>query len=101
MSQKVLQAAEALVAAIKEMVAQTGATASRRGNRTPPVTTYRGGSVDQDLIDVARRFVRYSKAGKKASKKERNIARKVMKAFKARRSVQNTNGVDVFTHNGA
>ena len=101
MCQKVLAAAEALVAAVKEMVAEKNAATTKRGNRTAPTKNYRGGNTEQDLMDVARRAVRLSKAGQTLSKKERKIARNVMKAFKRTHSVLNTNGVDVFTLNGA
>ena len=95
--EKILKAAEALVAAIKE---QVNGTATRSGNRTTPTRNYRGGNVEQDLIDVARRAVRYARSGQAFSKKERILARKVLKAFKATHSVVNTNGVDVWTHAG-
>lgn len=92
MSDRVLKAAEALVAILKEEYGK-----AKTGNRTTAITTYRGGNPEQDLMDVARRAVRLSKAGKTLNKKERKIARNVMKAFKSSHRVQNTNGVDVFT----
>lgn len=101
MSAKLVQAIEALLAVAMAEASPAAATPARSGNRTPARTDYRGGDVQQDLADVARRFVRLSREGTKASAKERNIARKVLKAFKARYGVANTNGVDVFTHAGA
>ena len=95
---KILKAAQMLVEAIKEHAGST--TPARTGNRTPARTDYRGGNSEQDIMDVARRAVRLSKAGKHFSTKERNVARKVLKAFKSRHTVVNTNGVDVWTHNG-
>ena len=102
-SPKTIKALEGLLAALKEEcgVDNPVAAARPRGNRTAPTTSYRGGNVEQDLMDVARLAVRLSRAGKTLSKKERKIARNVMKAFKASHRVLNTNGVDVFTHNGA
>ena len=98
---KILKAAEALVSAIKDHVGAT--TTARSGNRTPATTSYRGGNVVQDLVDCVRRAVRKSREGTKLSKKERSIMRKVVKGAKAVPSyhIQNTNGVDVFSHNGA
>lgn len=95
-SARVLAAAEALVAALKAEGGSANA-AVRSGNRTTPTTSYRGGNVEQDVMDVARRAIRLSKAGVTLNKKERNVARRVLKAFKASHSVLNTNGQDVFT----
>ena len=104
MSQKVIAAAEALVGALKEHFAGggsgTASAATRRSGRTTAVRTYTGGNPDQDMMDVARRAIRYARTGKVLSKKERNLARKVLKEFKSHRSVLNTNGVDVWTHAG-
>ena len=100
---KILKAALMLVDAIKEHGSGTTAAPARSGNRTPARTDYWGGNAVQDLVDVARRFVRLSREGKKASKKERKIARKVIKGAKAVASygIVNTNGVDVFTQHDA
>jgi hypothetical protein len=90
---------------LKEVKASgcTAAAPVKKGNRTPPRTDYRGGNPVQDLCDVIRRAVRLARNGKVLSKKERNLARKVLKKAKADRpggySVQNTNGVDIWTHN--
>ena len=100
--EKILKAAEALVEAIKAHADGTTSPA-RSGNRTPPRTDYRGGNAVQDLVDVARRALRYSREGKDFSAKERNIAKKVIKGAKAVSSygIVNTNGVDVWTQHGA
>jgi hypothetical protein len=70
------------------------------GTKTFARKDYAGGNPAQDLMDVARRFLRYSKAGKQASKAERNLAKRVMKDFKKLYVIWNTNGVDVWTING-
>jgi hypothetical protein len=100
--EKILKAAQMLVEAIKEHGSGTTAPA-RSGNRTTATTNYRGGNAVQDLVDSCRRAVRLSREGKKLSKKERNIIRKVIKGAKAVSSygIVNTNGVDVFTQHGA
>jgi hypothetical protein len=100
---KLLKAALMLVDAIKEHAAGTTAAPARSGNRTTAITNYAGGNAVQDLVDSARRAVRVSREGKKLSKKERNIIRKVIKGAKAIKSygIVNTNGVDVFTQHGA
>ena len=99
---KILKAAEALVAALKEHGGGTTAPA-RSGNRTTATINYRGGNAVQDLVDSCRRAVRVSRTGGILSKKERNIMRKVVKGAKAVPSygIVNTNGVDVFSQHGA
>ena len=99
MNVKAIKALEALLEALKEGCGTTAA-ARPTGNRTAARTDYRGGNASQDIMDVARRAIRYARAGTAFSKKERNVARKVLKAFKNVASVYNTNGVDVWTHNG-
>ena len=100
---KILKAAQMLVDAIKEHGSGTTAAPAHSGNRTPATQSYRGGNAIQDLVDSVRRAVRYSREGKKLSKKERNIMRKAVKGAKAVSSygIVNTNGVDVFTQHGA
>lgn len=105
-SPKVIKALETLLSAMKEEASASASTATAtrpRGNRTSPVYNYNGGNVVQDVVDVARRAIRYARSGKHLNKKERNIGRKAIKALKAtgRHGVQNTNGRDVFTLNGA
>ena len=103
MNDKAIAALEALLEALKSEGSQTVAAAvpaAPKGNRTPARTDYAGGNANQDLVDVARRFVRLSREGTVASKKERKLARKVIKAVKVGGGIWNTNGVDVFTHNG-
>lgn len=104
----VIAALENLTKVIKEGC-ETGAQAAApvastksklKGNRTEAVINYEGGVIAQDMMDVARRAVRLSRAGKSMSKPERKVARNVMKAFKAQNKVLNTNGRDVFTLNG-
>jgi hypothetical protein len=97
MNTKAIAALEMLLEALKSEGGQAHAV---KGNRTVAVTTYRGGNVIQDVVDVARRFVRYSRTGRLANKGERKLARKVLKAVKGAHPILNTNGVDVFTHNG-
>ena len=74
----------------------TPAKPKLKGNRTEAITNYNGGVIAQDLMDVARRSVRYARTGKTLSKAERKVARNVMKAFKAQNRVLNTNGRDIF-----
>lgn len=99
MNTKAIAALEMLLDALKSDGEQAHAVAPK-GNRTTAITTYAGGNAIQDVVDVARRFVRYSRTGLLASKKERKVARNVLKALKKAHPVLNTNGVDVFTHNG-
>jgi hypothetical protein len=100
MNTKAIAALEALLDALKSEGSEAHAAAKPKGNRTAPHTDYAGGNLIQDLVDVARRFVRYSRTGKQASKGERKLARKVLKAVKGAHTVINTNGVDVFSHSG-
>jgi hypothetical protein len=100
MNTKAIAALEMLLDALKSEGSEAHAAAAPKGNRTTATKDYRGGNVLQDLVDVARRFVRYSRTGTLASKKERKIARNVLKAVKKAHVILNTNGVDVFTHNG-
>jgi hypothetical protein len=99
MNTKAIAALEMLLDALKSEGGQAHAAAPK-GNRTTATKDYKGGNVLQDLVDVARRFVRYSRTGTLASKKERKVARNVLKAVKKAHVILNTNGVDVFTHNG-
>jgi phage gpG-like protein len=96
---KVIDLLESLLKEVKGS-ACVAATPVKKGNRTPPRTDYRGGNAVQDLTDVVRRAVRLARNGKMLSKKERNLARKVVKDAKKRHAIVNTNGVDVFTHAG-
>ena len=100
MNTKIIAAAEALLAALKEPVAATAAPA-QKGNRTAPVTDYHGENTLQNLIDCVRRAVRYSRTGLQLSKAERKIMRQVIKDAKEEFKILNTNGQDVFTLNGA
>lgn len=100
-SQKVIEAAEALVAALKAEASAPAAPALR-GNRTAPVTDYDGDDVAQNLVDCVRRAVRKSRQGVALTKKERNIMRRCIKDYKEDfGDILNTNGRDVFTINGA
>lgn len=100
MNQNALVAAvEALLAAVKAG-GDAPAEPELSGNRTKAVTSYDGGDPVQDLVDVARRFVRLSREGKQPSQKERKLARDVIKDVKEGYDVLNTNGNDVFTHAG-
>ena len=101
MDQNALVAAvEALLAAVKEGNGGSPAAPELSGNRTAAVTDYNGGYPIQDLVDVARRFIRYSREGTAASKKERNVARDVIKDIKDGYDILNTSGLDVFSHAG-
>ena len=103
MDQSALVAAvEALLAAVEAGGGEAVAPAEPElsGNRTEAVTDYDGGDSIQDLVDVARRFIRYSREGKKPSQKERFLARDVLKDIKEGYDILNTNGNDVWTHAG-
>lgn len=71
------------------------------GNRTRAVTNYDGNDNIQNLMDVARRAVRLARNGKHLSKKERKLARQVMRDVKEEYGdILNTNGHDIWTING-
>lgn len=71
------------------------------GNRTRAVTNYDGNDNIQNLMDVARRAVRYAREGKRLSKKERKLAREVMRDVKEEYGdILNTNGHDIWTIHG-
>ncbi len=96
-----IAAVEVLLAAVKGSgSAAAPAEPELSGNRTVAVTDYNGGDPTQDLVDVARRFIRYSRTGKTASKAERNLARDVIKDLKTDYDILNTNGHDVWTAAG-
>lgn len=103
MSQKVIALLEEL---LKEVKANGCGHANAAepvlvGNRTRAVTNYDGGDNMQNLMDVARRAVRYARNGKLFSKKERKLAREVMKDVKDEfGDIINTNGQDIWTLNG-
>lgn len=101
MSAKMISLLEELLREVKKSPCTAAAPPARSGNRTAPRTDYRGGNVVQDLVDVARRAIRYSRHGKVFSKKERKLMGDVIKKAKGNRSngIVNTNGVDVWTHN--
>lgn len=99
-TQKVVDLLEALLKEVKGSACNAATPPKPKGNRTTPRTDYAGGNAVQDLVDVARRAVRYARAGKHFNKKERNLARKVLKDAKKRHAIINTNGVDVWTHAG-
>jgi uncharacterized membrane protein len=94
------KAIDLLEALLRELKGSGTLAAAPKGNRTPPRTDYAGGNTVQDLVDCVRRATRYGRMGKKLSKKERNLMRKVVKDAKKRHAIVNTNGVDVFTHAG-
>ena len=102
MSQKVIALLEELLKEVKANGCGTATAApALKGNRTPAVTNYDGKDNLQNLMDVARRAVRYARTGKVLSKKERNVARKVMKAVKDETGdILNTNGHDIWTLHG-
>lgn len=103
MSQKVIDLLEQLLQEVRSHGCSSCATAEPplRGNRTRAVMDYDGSDNIQNLMDVARRLVRYAREGKKPSKKERKLARQVMRDVKDEYGdVLNTNGHDVWTING-
>lgn len=103
MSQKVIDLLEQLLQEVKNSgcACATADTQKPRGNRTRAVMDYDGSDNMQNLVDVARRAVRYAREGKKLSKKERKVARQVIKAVKAEYGdVLNTNGHDIWSLNG-
>lgn len=101
MSQKVIALLEELLKEVKANGCGTAAAPAPKGNRTTAVLNYDGKDNLQNLMDVARRAVRYARTGKVLSKKERNVARKVMKAVKDETGdILNTNGHDIWTLHG-
>ena len=99
---KVIALLEQLLQEVKSGGCDCAADAEQpRGNRTRAVMDYDGGDNMQNLVDVARRAVRYAREWKKLSKKERKVARQVIKAVKAEYGdVLNTNGHDIWSLNG-
>jgi hypothetical protein len=68
----------------------TPSTAAASGDGTKAV---------QDTVDCLRRFIRYSKESHSASKQERNVARRSIKAVKQHFPIVSGDD-DVFTENG-
>jgi hypothetical protein len=54
----------------------------------------------QELVDVGRRAIRYGKSNIAFNKKERNVARRVIKAVKRTHRVSRTGKSDVWAANG-
>jgi hypothetical protein len=54
----------------------------------------------QELVDVGRRAIRYGKSNIAFNKKERNVARRVIKAVKRTHRVVETGKSDVWSANG-
>jgi hypothetical protein len=54
----------------------------------------------QELVDVARRAIRYGRENKSFSKAERKVASKVIKNVKAGANIVNTGSNDVWRANG-
>lgn len=64
-----------------------------------PVVAADNSAVVQDLVDVARRFIRKSRGGDSASKKERNVGRRAIKAVKSSFKIVASSS-DVWSRNG-
>lgn len=84
-----------------------GAPAPTQGNPAAslkaeaPVTSGKVNSSDmQDMADVIRRALRYSKDGKVFSAAERNVAKRVVKKAKIGHTIVNTGRNDVWLANG-
>src|SRR5512138_305660 len=92
---RVIELLEELLREVKNNGCHTTAEPELTGNRTRAVMDYDGNDNIQNLMDVARRAVRYAREGKRLSKKERNVAREVMKDVKDEYpDILNTNGHD-------
>src|SRR5690242_12481789 len=76
------------------------ATSLPRETPTPSVAPKANGNGIQELVDVTRRAIRYSKTNKAFSKAERQVAKQVIKAVKRGHHVVATGANDVWKANG-